>query len=214
MKMKYMAVSLLAISMMFSGCGKKEVITHERASEAMLDFYLECLEAEKNGETVEIMVNGENRYNTLGYTNVSGMTIADEAEEARMTMEQYRETFKIPENMPDDTFMEVAYNFQPVKDVATSYEMTYEGLKEMYSFPEFVVRESGEKIPITEDMPWGVVCDELTIEGLKMNLDDLRKAYGFGEEVTLKTKWKEIRPDVEKKQAEKRNENKTEDEVK
>ena len=214
MKLKSIALTLLAFSLMISGCGKKDLIVHEHASEALLDFYLECLEAEKNGETVEIMVDGVNRYNTLGFSNVSGMTIADEAEEARMTMEEYRETFKIPENMPDDTFMEVAYNLQPVKDVAVSYEMTYEDLKKMYSFPEYIVRKSGEKIPVTEDLPWGVVCDELTIENLKMDLEALRKAYGFGEEVTLKTKWKEIRPDIEKKQAEKRNENKQKAEVK
>lgn len=214
MKKKSIALTLLAFSLFVSGCGKKDIIVHERASEAMLDFYLECLEAEKNGETVEIMVDGVNRYNTLGFSNVSGMSIADEAEEARMTMEQYRETFKIPENMPDDTFMEVAYNLQPTKDVAAAYEMTYEGLKQMYNFPEYIVRESGEKIPVTEDLPWGVVCDELTIENLNMDLDALRKAYGFGEEVTLKTKWKEIRPDIEKKQAEKRNENKMKEEVK
>lgn len=210
--MKKITPILLSLCLVFSGCGKKDLIVHEPASEAMLDFYLECLEAEKEGKTVEVVVDGVNRYNTLGYTNVSGMSIADEAEQARMTMEQYRETFKIPENMPDDTYMEVAYNFQPVKDVATSYELTYEGLKEMYSFPEYIERKSGEKIPVTEDLPWGVVCDELTIEGLKMDLDALRKAYGFGEEVTEKTKWKEIRPDVEKKQQEKANQNKVEKE--
>lgn len=210
--MKKIIPILLSLCLVFSGCGKKDLIVHEPASEAMLDFYLECLEAEKEGKTVEVVVDGVNRYNTLGYTNVSGMSIADEAEQARMTMEQYRETFNIPENMPDDTYMEVAYNFQPVKDVATSYELTYEGLKEMYSFPEYIERKSGEKIPVTEDLPWGVVCDELTIEGLKMDLDALRKAYGFGEEVTEKTKWKEIRPDVEKKQQEKANQNKVEKE--
>lgn len=210
--MKKITPILLSLCLVFSGCGKKDLIVHEPASEAMLDFYLECLEAEKEGKTVEVVVDGVNRYNTLGYTNVSGMSIADEAEQARMTMEQYRETFNIPENMPDDTYMEVAYNFQPVKDVATSYELTYEGLKEMYSFPEYIERKSGEKIPVTEDLPWGVVCDELTIEGLKMDLDALRKAYGFGEEVTEKTKWKEIRPDVEKKQQEKANQNKVEKE--
>ena len=210
--MKKITPILLSLCLVFSGCGKKDLIVHEPASEAMLDFYLECLEAEKEGKTVEVVVDGVNRYNTLGYTNVSGMSIADEAEQARMTMEQYRETFNIPENMPDDTYMEVAYNFQPVKDVATSYELTYEGLKEMYSFPEYIERKSGEKIPVTEDLPWGVVCDELTIEGLKMDLDALRKAYGFGEEVTEKTKWKEIRPDVEKKKQEKANQNKVEKE--
>lgn len=210
--MKKITPILLSLCLVFSGCGKKDLIVHEPASEAMLDFYLECLEAEKEGKTVEVVVDGVNRYNTLGYTNVSGMSIADEAEQARMTMEQYRETFNIPENMPDDTYMEVAYNFQPVKDVATSYELSYEGLKEMYSFPEYIERKSGEKIPVTEDLPWGVVCDELTIEGLKMDLDALRKAYGFGEEVTEKTKWKEIRPDVEKKQQEKANQNKVEKE--
>ena len=211
MKMKKFIPVLMAFSLGLTGCGKKDLIVHEPASEAMLDFYLECLEAEETGETVEIVVDGVNRFNTLGYINVSGMSIADEAEEARMTMELYRETYDIPENMPDDTFMEVAYNFQSVEKIATSYEMTYEDLKEMYSFPEYIERKSGEKIPVTKDLPWGVVCDELTIEGLQMNLDALRKAYGFGEEVTEKTKWKEIRPDIEKKQQEKRNENKTEE---
>ena len=213
MRIKALGAIILASSLILTGCGKKELITHERASEAMLDFYLECLEAEKSGETIEIVIDGTNRLNNLGFLNVSGMTIADEAEEARMTMEVYRETFKIPENIPDDTFMEVAYNLQPVKRVAEDYEMSYEEFKKLYSIPEFVVRESGEKIPITEDMPWGVVRDELTVEGLMLKLDDLRRAYGFGEEVSGETKWKEIRPDIEKKQLEKSKENNSKKEV-
>ena len=99
MRIKALGAIILASSLMLSGCGKKDLITHERASEAMLDFYLECLEAEKSGETIEIVIDGTNRLNNLGFLNVSGMTIADEAEEARMTMEYYRETFKIPERI-------------------------------------------------------------------------------------------------------------------
>lgn len=207
MKMKAFIISLAILPMLFTGCGNNDSaqnaqITYEKASEAMLDFYLECKEAEKNGETVEIMVDGVNRYNTLGFSNVSEMTIAEEAEEAKMPMDIYRETYNIPENMPDDTFIEVAFCLQPVSVVAVNYEMTYEEFKEYYSVPEYVIRESGEKIPITEDMPWGIVRDELTVQGLHINPEDLKRAYGFGEEVTETTKWKEIRPTIEKKQQE------------
>ncbi len=131
-----------------------------------------------------------NKYNHMGYINITGRTLGDIAEENGIELKELKEQYGLPENMKASTKESAAYYMMPVKTVAAMYGMDFATMKEMLGFGD----------EITEDTPWGIAEGETTLEKYvgKDNFEDFKKEYGFGEEVTLETKWKEVRKTVDK----------------
>ena len=130
-----------------------------------------------------------NKYNHMGYVNVTGRTIADIAEDADMELSELLEQYDFPKDMPANTQESAAYYMMPVKSIARMYGMTFDDMKELLGFGD----------DITEDTEWGVAEGEVTLEKYigEDNLDEFKEKYGFGDEITLETKWKEVRKTVD-----------------
>ena len=158
---------------------------------------------------------GGNKYNKLGYANPEGRTIADVAEQMGVSVEEFLKTYSLPEDMPADTEEMAAYYSMPVKVFAQMYGVDFAAFKEAYGIPEETTPAvadgimgkikalfGGNKVaPIDENTPWGVVLDELTLANYvgEENLEAFKEYYGLGEEVTVETRYKEIRKAVEEK---------------
>ena len=74
------------------------------------------------------------------------------------------------------------------------YGLDFATIKELMKIPE--TTEDGEEI--TEDTPWGVVEGEITVgDYTQGNLDSLKEQYELGDDITLETKWKHVRPIID-----------------
>jgi len=150
-----------------------------------------------NQETKTVFVSSDgkelpsstNRYNNMGYVDISGLTIQDMADNQKISLSDFLSKYGLPENMPADTTESAAYYTIPVKIMAQMYGMDYETMKETLNFPDYV----------TEDTPWGDAEGEVTLEyyiGIE-NIQDFKDVYFFGDEITADTKWKEVRYTVD-----------------
>ncbi len=153
-----------------------------------------------------------NKYNRMGYLDISGMTLDEMCQEIGAGLDEFKEAYGLPEDMPGDTNFNTAYNVMPVKVIAAMNYTDFATLKESFKIPDTYVEEEytilgkiksvfvkNEK-PIDENTPWGIVQGEMTLEyavGAE-NLEEFKKEFGYGDEITLETKWKEVRPAVEK----------------
>lgn len=151
-------------------------------------------------------------YNYLGYINVSGRTVGDVAAEQGMEASEFLKNFNLPEDMPSSTIEEAAYYTLPAKTFAAMYGMDFETLKMLFKIPDTVsevplrwkivdLLSDKFNIPeqITEDTPWGIVEGEITVGeyvGEEM-FEDFKEEYGFGDEITLETKWRNVRRQVD-----------------
>ncbi len=158
---------------------------------------------------------GGNKYNKLGYANPEGRTIEDVAEQMGISLEEFLTTYSLPADMPEDTEEMAAYYSMPVKVFAEMYGVDFATFKEAYGIPDETTPAvadgivgkikalfGGDKIvAIDENTPWGVVLDELTLADYvgEENLETFKEYYGLGDEVTLETRYKEIRKTVEEK---------------
>lgn len=178
---------------------------------SMLDIYLENMAEEKLGEEIDKKkYEGLNKYNHMGYKNVSGITIKDQAEKEEMTLEDYKKTYGLPKDMPEDTYFDAAFNMMPIKVrlVIDEGETDFVTFKKNFKVPDSIeiTRKKGlfsKKEPltleVTEDLPWGIVYDELTLEVVvgADKFDRFKEEYNFDDKVTLSTKYKEVRPIIE-----------------
>lgn len=138
-----------------------------------------------------------NKYNRE-YIDTTGRTIEEVAENAGMTLDEFIEEFELPKRMPKNTYESAAFYNMPASKIAEIYGMTFDTLKEQLELPD----------ETQETDVWGKVEGEMTIRQYvgEENLEDFKAAYGFGDEVTLDTKWKEVRTVVDAKQKESREE--------
>lgn len=136
-----------------------------------------------------------NKYNRE-YIDTTGRTIEEVAEQAGMTLDEFLDEFELPKKMPKNTYESAAFYTMPVSKVAEVYGISFDTLKEQLELPE----------ETTEKDEWGKVEGEMTLRQYvgEENLEDFKAAYGFGDEVTADTKWKEIRTVVDTKQKESR----------
>ena len=139
-----------------------------------------------------------NKYNKMGYVDISGKTVQDLIDQQGITLEEFLETYGLPSDMPADTIEAAAYYTIPVKNIAQMYGMDFESLKEKLQFPD----------TITEDSTWGEAEGEVTLANYigEDNLEEFKSQYGLGDNVTGETKWKEIRNTVDEKQKAQREE--------
>lgn len=133
-----------------------------------------------------------NKYNRQGYTDISGRTVEEVAEEAGMSLEEFLEYYGLPEDMPGNTTEAAAYNNIPCGNMAKTYGLDFDTMKELLKLPE----------DATEDTPWGEALAKVTLGSYvgEDNLDSFKETYGFGDEVTADTLWGDVRQTVEAKQ--------------
>lgn len=146
-----------------------------------------------------------NKYNHMGYVNITGRTMAEVAEENEMELSELLKQYGLPADMPGNTQETAAYYSMPIKMIADMYGLGFEGLKELLGLGD----------EITEDTPWGIAEGEVTIEKYigEEGFDKFKEQYGFGDEITLETKWKEVRNIVDKENKKRYDEQKAEQEA-
>ncbi len=164
--------------------------------------------------TVFAMKNDKNPYNPMDYPVAEGTTIGDIAESYGVELSEFLSVYGLPEDMPADTPSYSSEYYIPCDIFAqmAGYE-NFEALKEVAQIPdETTVSEPTtlwEKIksifikeepqPITGDTYWGVALDEMTL-GVYVGeeyMDEFKELYGLGDDITIDTKYKEVRPMIE-----------------
>ena len=131
-----------------------------------------------------------NKYNKMGYVDISGKTVQDIADAQGMTLAEFLESYKLPADMPGDTIEAAAYYMIPTGMIAEMNGLDFATLKSMLKLPEYV----------TEDMPWGEAEGGITLAdyiGGADKVEDFKAQYGLGDDVTADTLWKEIRNAVD-----------------
>lgn len=182
-----------------------DIIAEKKASVLGADSLIEIYEAnsyakEKMDKDVEKNKDKYTElYNNLGYANVSGMTIKDFCEKQGVDFETLRYQYNLPDTLTEDCYFDVVQYLMPI-----SANIDIETLKTQFGVSE--VEVDGKKYPVTADMPFGLVYDEITLFKLvgESGFDSVKEEYGFGDEVTEETKMKEVRAKMEKKDMENR----------
>ncbi len=139
-----------------------------------------------------------NKYNR-GYVDTTGRTVAEVAEQIGMTYEEFLEEYELPKDMPKNTYEAVAFYTMPAKKAADVYGVPFDQIKQMLGLPD----------DTDENKPWGEVEGEVklgTYLGGADYVDMFKEQYGLGDEVTADTLWKEVRPIVDAKTKEQREE--------
>lgn len=176
-----------------------QLVTAEDGSEKFETKTLTDLSADMGISTEKFLKKFGNPYNAQGYVNTSGKTLkevvdgfneGDQDEEDKLTVADFLEEYQLPSDMPEDTIEAAAFYTMPVSAYAGMYGMDINALKTVFtSFPAAA----------TEDTPWGVVEGELTLDDYvgAEYLDDFKAEYGLGDEVTIETKYKDIRSKID-----------------
>ncbi len=138
-------------------------------------------------------VKNSNKYNKMGYINISGRTLDEVAEASGKTLEEFKTEYKLPEDMKGNTEESAAYYMIPAEKMAEMNGITFDQLKEMLGL--------ADNAELTGDMPWGKVEGEATLKAYvgETNIEEFKEYYGLGDEITADTKWSEIRNIVDQK---------------
>ncbi len=139
-----------------------------------------------------------NKYNKMGYVDISGKTIQDIADAQGVTLAEFLEAYHLPADMPGDTIEAAAYYTIPTGIVAEMNGLDFETLKSMLKLPE----------DATAETPWGEAEGGILLAdyiGGADKVDAFKAQYGFGDEVTAETPWRELRNTVDTITLEQRN---------
>ena len=138
-----------------------------------------------------------NKYNKLGYVDISGKTVQDIADAQGITLAEFLEAYSLPEDMPGDTTEANAYYSIPTGVIAEMNDLDFATLKSMLKFQD----------DVTEDTPQGIAEGGILLAdyiGGADKVDAFKQQYGFGDEVTAETPWGELRNTVDTIELEKR----------
>lgn len=159
-------------------------------------------------------VIGGNKYNKLGYPNVSGRTINDIAVGANIQLDAFLEMYDLPKDMPGDTEeMNALYHMPANMYLETMYGIDFATMKAALNIPDkttpltnktFFDKVKGifvkeEILEINEKTPWYIVEGELTVGDFSGGkVDEFKEFYGLDADVTEQTKIKEINKQINK----------------
>lgn len=159
---------------------------------------------------------GGNKYNKMGYVNVSGRTVQDIADAAGIELKDFLSEYNLPEDMPGDTTEIAAIYCMPAK----VYLQTMIGIDDFETFKTElnIPDETTPNVPktfidkiksvfvkdkiqtIDENTPWYIVEGEITINDYSGGaVDDFKEYYGLGDDVTGETRIKEIQDRLNEK---------------
>ena len=131
-----------------------------------------------------------NKYNRLGYVDISGKTVQDIADAQGVTLAEFLVQYELPADMPGDTTEAAAYYTIPAGVIAKMNGLDFATLQAMLKLPEGV----------TEQTPWGDAEGSIRVAdyiGGEDKVEDFKAQYGLGEEVTADTPWGEVRNTVD-----------------
>lgn len=140
-----------------------------------------------------------NKYNKMGYVNVSGTTVGEQIAYANMTLEDFLTQGGLPEDMTEDTYWDAAIALMPMENFSKlMFNADFEAVKTGLGLPDAV----------TPETTFGDAQGMMTV-GELFNLDetgiaDFIAQYGLDETVTPETQWKDVREKVETVQLEQR----------
>lgn len=131
-----------------------------------------------------------NKYNKMGYANLSGMTIGDLVESQGADLAEFLEQYGLPADMPADTYLEAADALIPLQKIAE--------LSGMDDFDEFK-QAAGLPEDVTGETTFGEFQGNMTLREYvgEDNFDSFKAQYSLGDEITLDSKWKDVRVQVE-----------------
>lgn len=160
---------------------------------------------------------GTKNYNDLVYANISGQTVSDLLEVQGVELTEFLEKYSLPEDMTEDTYIEAAEYCIPLGVYATMTGLDYATVKELLQIPDQTTPNEPKTIKdkvksllglnktvvIDENTPWGVALDEVTLGAYvgEDYIDQFIEMYGLGADVTVDTKYKQVRQTVEEAQA-------------
>ncbi len=149
------------------------------------------------------------------YVDINGQTIGDMASSMGMTMDEVIYMYDLPKNLSADTSISQVQYMIPLKRMAVMNQMGLEMFKEQYGIPDEITGQENfldnilkvfgiNRYKITGDTPFGLAEGEILLKDYvgEENLEDFKAEFGLGDEITLDTKWKEVRDTVMNKQKE------------
>ena len=138
-----------------------------------------------------------NKYNR-GFINVSGMTIKDLLNGSDKA--EFLKEYGMPEDMPENTYIEAVQYRMPLSKMAEMYGMDVEQLK----------TELNLDPSVTGETQIGEIEDNMTLEDRvgAEQFEQFKTYYDLGDEVTLQTKWKDVKNTVNKADKKKNDEKK------
>lgn len=159
---------------------------------------------------------GGNKYNKMGYVNVSGRTVQDIADAAGIELKDFLSEYNLPEDMPGDTTEIAAIYCMPAK----IYLQTMIGIDdfEVFKTELNIPDETTPNVPktfmdkiksvfvkdkiqtIDENTPWYIVEGEITVNDYSGGaVEEFKEYYGLGDDVTGETRMKEIQDRLNEK---------------
>lgn len=129
-----------------------------------------------------------NPYNEMDCINLSNKTIGDFAYEGDIFVEDFKEIYGLPEDMPADTNEAVAMGFLTLKKFAEINNVNLEEVIEYYKNGYIGTEEiTGDTFlkEVEGNVRLGKVLGETSI-------DEFRLAFGFGTDVTIETPYKNV----------------------
>lgn len=149
------------------------------------------------------------------YIDVNGQTLGDMAESTGMEVSEIIYMYDLPKNLTADANISQVQYMIPLKRMAVMNQMGLQSFKEQYGIPDEITGEGNfldsilkvfgvNRYKITGDTPFGLAEGEITLNDYvgESNLDMFKEEYGLGDDVTLETKWKDVRDAVMTKQKE------------
>lgn len=152
-----------------------------------------------------------NKYNHMGFVDVTGNTVASISEQMGMEVSDFIETYALPTDMKGSTYEMAALYMMPAKNYAENIcGVDFATLKEIVKIPD----KAEDGTELTESTPWYVVEGEIKIADYingAENFDQFMESYEITEEIkdkgiTADSKWKDIRTIIDKSQKKMREE--------
>ncbi|MBO5060679.1 MAG: copper amine oxidase N-terminal domain-containing protein [Clostridia bacterium] len=135
-----------------------------------------------------------NKYNELDYVNAYNMTLQDIADDAEMTVEEFKEYFGLPEDMPADTNETAAYSYITVEKMAELHQINLdEAIAEMKMYCK------GD-FEITKDTLYKDVEDNMPIKNYIGDIDfeDFKAVFELDNELTEDSMFGKIRTKLQR----------------
>ena len=126
-----------------------------------------------------------NKYNNLGYINVSGQTVQDVLDVQNMELSEFLEMYGLPEDMPATTYIESAQYLMTMDKFAEIVGLSLDEVKTTLKMPEHV----------TGDFTFGDAEGEILLKDYvgEENIENVKVQYGLDSSVNGETKWGDVR---------------------
>lgn len=158
-----------------------------------------------------------NKYNHLGFMDISGSTIGEVCEQSGYDYEQFLADYELPSDLPKSTNMNATYSMLPIKTYAAMYYTDFATIKEGFEIPDTIPATPitiwekikaifvKSEVEVTEDTPWGFALNNIKLGNVYgSNFEEAKEYYGFGDDVTTDTLYGEVRKIIETKDMEER----------